>query len=81
LLCPFHHRLHHRGGITIAGTATHLVVTDTDGAVLTGASLARPPTQPPPAVPPCTGPLGERADWWWYDPYDPEDPRRSPSTN
>ncbi|MEU0494195.1 HNH endonuclease signature motif containing protein [Mycobacterium sp. NPDC006124] len=78
LLCPFHHRLHHRGGITIAGTATHLVVTDTDGAVLTGASLARPPTTPPPDVPPCTGPLGERADWWWYDPYDPT---RSPSAN
>ncbi|MEU0495916.1 DUF222 domain-containing protein [Mycobacterium sp. NPDC006124] len=76
LLCPFHHRLHHRGGITIAGTATHLVVTDADGNTLTAASLARPPTTPPPDVPPCTGPLGERADWWWYDPYDPATPRR-----
>ncbi|MEU0495410.1 DUF222 domain-containing protein [Mycobacterium sp. NPDC006124] len=78
LLCPFHHRLHHRGGITISGTATALTVTDRDGAVLTPASLARPPTTPPPDVPPCTGPLGERADWWWYDPYDPG---KSPSTN
>jgi len=77
LLCPFHHRLHHTGGITISGTATRLVVTDTNGATLTGASLARPPTTPPPAVPPCTGPLGERADWWWYDPWDPDRPRRA----
>ena len=32
---------------------------------LSAASLARPPTRPPPAVPPCPGPPGERADWWW----------------
>ena len=31
LLCPFHHRLHHSGGITITGPADHLVVTDADG--------------------------------------------------
>ena len=31
LLCPFHHRLHHSGGITITGPAEHLVVTDADG--------------------------------------------------
>src|SRR3954467_11680588 len=31
LLCPFHHRLHHSGGITITGPAGHLVVTDADG--------------------------------------------------
>jgi len=78
LLCPFHHRLHHTGGITISGTATRLVVTDTNGATLTGASLARPPTTPPPAVPPCTGPLGARADWWWYTPFEPQPP---PPTN
>ncbi|WP_231982335.1 hypothetical protein, partial [Mycobacterium sp. E787] len=24
------------------------------------------------------GPLGERADWWWYDPFQPQPP---PSTN
>ncbi|WP_237073020.1 hypothetical protein, partial [Mycobacterium avium] len=31
-----------------------------------------------PAVPPCPGPLGERADWWWYDPFQPQPP---PSNN
>ena len=30
LVCPFHHRLHHRGGITITGPAQRLVVTDAD---------------------------------------------------
>ncbi|WP_244897738.1 hypothetical protein, partial [Mycobacterium alsense] len=24
------------------------------------------------------GPLGERADWWWYTPFQPQPP---PSTN
>jgi hypothetical protein len=71
LLCPYHHRLHHRGVITITGPADHLVVTDSDGDQLTGASLARPPTHAPPAVSPWRGPLGERADWWWYDPFQP----------
>ncbi|OBK74545.1 HNH endonuclease signature motif containing protein [Mycobacterium sp. 1274761.0] len=74
LLCPYHHRLHHRGGITITGPADHLVVTDATGAVMTNSTLARPPTTPPPEVPPYAGPLGERADWWWYDPYQPPPP-------
>ena len=74
LLCPFHHRLHHSGGITISGPADHLVVTDADGQPLSGASLARPPTTPPPVVPPYKGPTGERADWWWYDPFQPQPP-------
>jgi hypothetical protein len=74
LLCPFHHRLHHRGGITITGPAQHLVVTDADGTPMQPASLARPPTQPPPEVPPCSGPTGERAQWWWYDPFQPPPP-------
>jgi hypothetical protein len=78
LVCPFHHRLHHSGGITITGPAAHLVVTDADGNRLKSGSLARTPTQPPPAVKPCRGPLGERADWWWYTPFDPQPP---PSTN
>ncbi|WP_241520451.1 hypothetical protein, partial [Mycobacterium paraense] len=30
------------------------------------------------AVPPYPGPLGERADWWWYDPFEPQPP---PTTN
>jgi uncharacterized protein DUF222/HNH endonuclease len=74
LVCPYHHRLHHRGGITIRGPADQLTVTDEDGNQLSGASLARPPTKPPPDVPPCPGPLGERADWWWYTPYEPKAP-------
>ncbi|WP_244232452.1 hypothetical protein, partial [Mycobacterium innocens] len=35
-------------------------------------------TQPPPAVPPYPGPTGERAHWWWYDPFQPQPP---PSNN
>ncbi|CAN5648239.1 HNH endonuclease signature motif containing protein [soil metagenome] len=71
LLCPFHHRLHHRGGITITGPADRLMVTDASGRTLEPGSLARPPTTPPPDVPPCSGPTGERADWWWYTPFQP----------
>ncbi|WP_328349963.1 HNH endonuclease [Mycobacterium sp. NBC_00419] len=78
LLCPFHHRAHHRGDITITGPAHRLTVVDSDGDPLTDRSLARPPNQPPPDVPPCPGPLGERADWRWYHPYEPNPP---PSQN
>jgi Domain of unknown function (DUF222)/HNH endonuclease len=78
LLCPYHHRLHHRGGITITGPAEDLRVTDSAGRALSPGSLARPPTRPPPAVPPCPGPTGERADWWWYQPFQAQPP---PSTN
>ena len=74
LLCPYHHRLHHRGVITITGPAAELSITDGSGRVLSPASLARPPTQPPPAVPPYPGPTGERADWWWYQPFQPQPP-------
>ncbi|MEX3768393.1 hypothetical protein ABFW14_15930, partial [Mycolicibacterium fortuitum] len=31
LVCPYHHRLHHRGGITITGPAHQLIVTDSTG--------------------------------------------------
>ena len=74
LVCPFHHRLHHRGIITIAGPAHHLTVTDSAGRALRAGSLARPPTTPPPAVAPYPGPTGERADWWWYEPFQPRPP-------
>ncbi|CPR13266.1 HNH endonuclease domain-containing protein [Mycobacterium bohemicum DSM 44277] len=74
LLCPYHHRLHHRGVITVTGPAHHLTVTDSDGRVLRTGSLARPPDQPPPAVAPYPGPTGERADWWWYQPFQPQAP-------
>ncbi|MEO3761072.1 DUF222 domain-containing protein, partial [Mycobacterium sp. B14F4] len=52
LLCPYHHRLHHRGIITIRGPAPDITVLDHAGRTLSPGSLARPPTQPPPAVPP-----------------------------
>lgn len=78
LVCPYHHRLHHRGVITITGPAGQLVVTDSDGHQLHAGSLARPPKNPPPAVAPCPGPTGERADWWWYQPFQPQAP---PTTN
>src|SRR5262245_36706916 len=74
LLCPYHHRLHHRGVITITGPADALVVTDSSGRPLSAGSLARPPNRPPPAVAPCPGPTGERADWWWYEPFQPQPP-------
>ncbi len=78
LVCPYHHRLHHKGGITITGPADRLVVTDAAGQPLTNRSLARPPTTPPPNVPPSPGPTGERAQWWWYQPFQPPP---TPSTN
>ncbi|BBZ29250.1 hypothetical protein MMAD_35450 [Mycolicibacterium madagascariense] len=78
LVCPYHHRLHHRGLITLRGPAHHLLVTNAAGEPLTSASLARSPTTPPPRVAPCRGPTGERADWWWYDPFETPPP---PSPN
>jgi hypothetical protein len=74
LLCPYHHRLHHRGVITITGPADALIATDEAGRQLSPGSLAHPPTQPPPAVEPCPGPTGERASWWWYEPFQPQPP-------
>ncbi len=74
LVCPYHHRLHHRGLITITGPANRLTVTDSEGRELSSGSLARAPTRPPPAVAPCRGPLGERAEWWWYTPFEPKPP-------
>jgi hypothetical protein len=74
LLCPYHHRLHHRGIITITGPPETLTVTDSDGRRLSSGSLARPPNKPPPDVAPYSGPIGERADWWWYDPFEPQPP-------
>ena len=43
LLCPYHHRLHHRGIITITGPPDNLTVTDSTGRHTTPRSLARPP--------------------------------------
>ena len=77
LVCPYHHRLHHRGGIIITGPADRLAVTDSAGQPLSAGSLARPPTTSPPAVLPCPGPTGERAQWWWYQPFQPQPPPTS----
>jgi hypothetical protein len=74
LVCPYHHRLHHRGVITITGPGSHVTVTDNAGRPLSAGSLARPPTLAPPAVAPWDGPTGERADWWWYQPFQPQPP-------
>ncbi len=48
LVCPYHHRLHHRGVITITGPADHLVVTDSAGRH-TQQRLPGPPTDHTPA--------------------------------
>ena len=74
LVCPYHHRLHHRGVITITGSAVDLTVFDSCGRPLGARSLGRPPNLAPPAVAPYPGPTGERADWWWYEPFQPQPP-------
>jgi hypothetical protein len=74
LVCPYHHRMHHRGLITITGPAPDVVVTDSAGRRLQPGSLARPPTEAPPAAASYRGPTGERADWWWYEPFQPKPP-------
>jgi hypothetical protein len=74
LVCPYHHRLHHRRVITITGPAHRLLITDDQDRPLGHGSLARPPTKPKPTVPPYPGPTGERADWWWYQPFEPPPP-------
>ena len=47
LVCPYHHRLHHRGAITITGPPDSLTVTDSDGHQLSSGSLG-PPTESAP---------------------------------
>ncbi|OAN39099.1 hypothetical protein A4X20_18755 [Mycolicibacterium iranicum] len=74
LVCPYHHRAHHRGMITITGPAQRLMVTDGQGDVMRRGSLARPPTTTAPKVPAYRGPTGERAQWKWYHPYEPPPP-------
>ena len=74
LVCPHHHRAHHRGVITITGPAHNLTITDSTGRPLGPGSLARPPATSPPSVAPCPGPTGERAHWRWYQPFQPQPP-------
>ncbi|MFN8033753.1 MAG: HNH endonuclease signature motif containing protein [Mycobacterium sp.] len=72
LVCPYHHRMHHKGLITITGPAERLVITDQEGRELDDASIARAPNRPLPDVPPYPGPTGEHAQWWWYQPFEPK---------
>ncbi|CQD16582.1 HNH endonuclease domain-containing protein [Mycobacterium lentiflavum] len=61
LVCPYHHRLHHRGVITIAGTADALIVTDHTGRPLSPGSLHQPNPHPrsrPARDPPANAPSG-----------------------
>lgn len=51
----------------------HLDAADT---VLDNGSVAQRPTESPPVVAPYHGPTGERADWKWYEPFQPGDPPR-----
>jgi len=68
LVCPYHHRLHHRGWITIRGPAAELEVIDRRDRLLSGGSLARPASEPFPDAPRYRHVPGERAQWKWYDP-------------
>ena len=77
LVCPYHHRAHHRGLITITGPAERLTVTDEHRKTLGSGPIAPHPTDPT-RRPTCPGPTGERADWWWYEPFQPQPP---PSDN
>ncbi|BCO39552.1 hypothetical protein MINTM001_06910 [Mycobacterium paraintracellulare] len=45
LVCPYHHRLHHRGAITLTGPADGLTVTDEAGQILSPGSLAHTPAR------------------------------------
>ncbi len=64
LLCPFHHRAHHRGDITITGPADNLTVTDSDGQPLSARHHWRghPPVRHPMSRPipgrPANAPTG-----------------------
>jgi hypothetical protein len=48
LVCPYHHRLHHRGGITLTGPA-HDLQGHRQRRASAARRLAGAPTQPPPA--------------------------------
>ncbi len=73
LLCPYHHRLHHRGVLTLTGPLTGCPSPTVPAKhSVRGRWLAPEPS--PPAVAPCPGPTGERAHWWWYQPFQPQPP-------
>ena len=75
-LCPHHHRLHHRGLLTITGTdaeAAHgIAFHDRWGRALPGVAPPTPPTGPPTPSPsgPYRHPAGERLTdnrWIWFN--------------
>lgn len=68
LVCPFHHRLHHRGLITILRRGGRVEVLDRRRRVLSAGGLARPPTRAPGPAARYQHPTGERFDTWWYEP-------------
>ena len=73
-LCRFHHRAHHKGAITITGTAASITVVDARGRPIAGGARPQPPPEPPP--PPARRyrhPLGERLDpsAVWFAPNAP----------
>jgi hypothetical protein len=68
-VCPRHHRMHHRGELTISGDAERpdgLTVRNRHGTVLEHTHCARPPTPgtglPAPGIAPYQHPTGERFD-------------------
>ena len=77
LLCPYHHRLHHRGAITITGPAEHLLVTDGDGQELSSGSLARPPPHPRPRSHRAPDRPGNAPTGGGTTPYEPQPPPTS----
>ena len=68
LCCPFHHRAHHAGLITIRGPADRLRVTDRRGRQLTAGGLARSPQGPPVPAARYQHPTGEPFHERWYQP-------------
>ncbi|EID17604.1 hypothetical protein MXEN_00942 [Mycobacterium xenopi RIVM700367] len=66
LVCPYHHRLHHRGVITITGSADKLIVTDSTGRRLPS----------PAGTPKRHGARTGRAPRWWCISTSPSAPRR-----
>jgi hypothetical protein len=68
-LCPFHHRLHHRGELGISGNADEfdaLTFTDRRRIPIAGSAPPSKPTAPPPSpAVPYDPPLRGRFDWNW----------------
>jgi aryl carrier-like protein len=66
LVCPFHHRAHHAGIITIRGPASALQVTDRRGRTLSAGGLARSPSGPPVEAEQYRHPTGEPFHERWF---------------